>query len=401
MSDRSFFSISYDLIIHNTPLTYDLYVNSSTLKDKSKFIRLFPLGQALDVQDISDIKKKYHQLYVPEEQRRAYMRSLAGAEEIDDSEAVTFIKDTAIQYLHKIFDDDKEFSTEVLSETIQGCRDAVESMIDVLDDYNIDSLRGLIGSLSGHDFYTYDHSINVSMYCITILRALKKDATRTELMHAGLGGLLHDLGKIKIPTHILNNPSGLSDEEYETIKLHPKYGIDLLMDGSCDVEEDIDLQTIGRIIKEHHENWDGTGYPDKLKESEIHLLARVCAIADFFDAVTTKRSYNKVLPVSQAIDIMDKTSGKKLDPKVFKLFAAHVKHSKVETAKELKMADSFDPSIPYADLPLEEVTQMFEDKDFGKIRLIDEKQKNKDAQKDTQKNNRKSEKKNATDKAKK
>ena len=379
MSEISYFSISYDLIVQNVPLTYDLYVNSSSLKDKQKFIRLFPAGEVLEPEEIAQLRKKYHQLYVPENQRRAYMRSLAGSDNIDDTEAVTFIKDTAIEYLHKIFDDDKEFSTELLSETIHGCRDAVESMIDVLDDYNIDNLRGLIGSLSGHDFYTYDHSINVSMYCITILRALKKDASRTELMHAGLGGLLHDLGKIKIPTHILNNPSGLSDEEYKEIQRHPKFGVDLLLDGSCDVEEDIDLETIARIIHEHHENWDGTGYPNKIKESEIHLLARVCAIADFFDAVTTKRSYNKVLPVSQAIEIMDKTSGKKLDPKVFKIFASHVKHSKVETARDLKMADSFDPSIPYENLPLEEVKKMFEGEDFGKIRVIEEKNKSKDA----------------------
>lgn len=381
MSERSYFSISYDLITKNVPLTYDLFVNSSSLENKQKFIRLFPKGQTLEAEEISSLKKKYHQLYVPEDQRRAYMKSLASSDDIDDGQAVTYIKDTAIQYLHNIFDEDKEFSTELLSETIHGCRDAVESMIDVLDDYNIDSLRGLIGSLSGHDFYTYDHSINVSMYCITIVRAIKKDATRTELMHAGLGGLLHDLGKIKIPTHILNNPSGLSEEEYQTIKTHPELGKMLLTDGSCDVEGDIDLNAISRVIHEHHENWDGTGYPDNLKEGEIHLLARICAIADFFDAVTTKRSYNSVLSVSQAIDIMAKTAGKKLDPKVFKIFAAHVKHSKVQSATELKMADSFDPTIPYAELPLEEVKKMFNSEDFGKIRVIEEKNKSKDAKK--------------------
>lgn len=376
-NQESFFSISCDWILRNRPLAYDLYVNSSSLKDKQKFVRLFPKGETLAGPEIEDLVKKYHQVYVSESQRRDFMKSLGKGDHVDDAEAASFIKDTAIQYLHRVFDDDKEFSTELLSETIQGCRDAVESMIDVLDEYNIDSLRGLIGNLSGHDFYTYDHSINVSMYCITIVRAIKKDASRTELMHAGLGGLLHDLGKIKIPTHILNNPGGLSDEEYEVIKKHPKYGIDLLKEGSCDVDDDIDLNTIARIIHEHHENWNGTGYPDKLKETEIHLLARICAIADFFDAVTTKRSYSKVLPVSQAISIMEKTAGKKLDPKIFKVFAAHVDHSKLESAKDLRMADSFDPTLPYETLPLEEVKEMFKGEDFGKIRVIEEKNKKK------------------------
>tara|TARA_Y100000780_G_scaffold232594_1_gene268335 strand:+ start:5977 stop:7101 length:1125 start_codon:yes stop_codon:yes gene_type:complete len=356
--------------LKDVPLGYDLYVNSSSLESKQKFIKLFPKGETLEDEDLSELKKKYHQLYVPEDQRKFYMQSLVGNVEVPDEKAADFIKETAIEYLHRVFDEDKEFSTEVLVETVHGCRDAVESMIDVLDDYNIDSLRGLIGKMSGHDFYTYDHSINVAMYCITIVRALKKNASRTELMHAGLGGLLHDLGKIKIPTNILNNPSGLSDAEYHEIKKHPDFGINLLLNGAGEIEEGIDVKTIGRVIHEHHENWDGTGYPNNLKEQEIHLLARVCAIADFFDAVTTKRSYSNVLTVSEAIDIMSKTTGKKLDPKIFKVFAAHVKHSKVSTAKELKMADSFDPSIPYEVLPIEEIEEMFNNEDFGKIRVI-------------------------------
>ena len=371
MSDRSFFSISYDLICVGSTMPYDLFVNSSALKEKQKFIKIFPEGETLTDDDLSDLKAKYYQLYVPEDQRKFYMKSLVNSEQVDDVEATNFIKDSAIKYLQNVFDDEKEFSTELLSETIGECRDAVESMIDVLDEYNIDSLRGLIGNLSGHDFYTYDHSINVSMYCITIMRTLKPNASRGELLHAGLGGLLHDLGKIKVPTKILNSPGGLTDEEYEVIKMHPTYGIDLLKSGECDVEDDLDLDIIARIVHEHHENWGGGGYPQGIKEKEIHLLARICTIADFFDAITTKRSYSEVLPISKALDVMDKTSGKKLDPKLFKVFAGHVKYSKVESTQALKMADSFDPSIPYEKLPLEEVQKMFEEEDFGKIRFAD------------------------------
>lgn len=376
MAEQSFFSVGYDLISKESNLTYDLYVNSSAVKNKQKFIKIFPEGEYLSNYDLSELKKKYFQLYVCEDQRNNYMKSLTKSGVVSDIEATTFIKDSAIKYLHNIFDEEKEFSTELLSETIEECRGAVESMIDVLDDYNIDSLKGLIGSLSGHDFYTYDHSINVSMYCITILRALKPDANRLELIHAGLGGLLHDLGKVKIPTYILNSPGGLTDEEYGIIKKHPDYGIDLLKNGECEVSDDLDLNIIARIVHEHHENWDGNGYPSKIKEKEIHLLARICTIADFFDAITTKRSYSEVLPISQAIDVMNKFSGIKLDPKLFKVFAAHVKYTKVKSTRDLKLADSFDPTIPYETIPLEEVKQMFEDEDFGKIRISDDPDKN-------------------------
>lgn len=386
MPERSYFSVSYDLIMNEDKIMYDLFVNSSAIESKQKFIKIFPEGEFLSQADLSELKHKYFQLYVAEDQRQNYMKSLVHNKSVSEVETTSFIKDSAIKYLHNIFDDEKEFSTELLSETIEECRGAVESMIDVLDDHNIDSLRGLIGSLSGHDFYTYDHSINVSMYCITILRALKPDATRLELVHVGLGGLLHDLGKIKIPTNILNAPSGLTDEEYGMIKKHPDYGIDLLKSGECDVEEDLDLNIIGRIVHEHHENWDGTGYPQKLKEKEIHLFARICTIADFFDAITTKRSYNEVLPISHAIDVMSKFSGIKLDPKLFKVFAAHVKHSKIKSTKELKLADSFDPTIPYETIPLEEVKVMFAEEDFGKIRLAD------GADKDLKKNEKKEKK---------
>jgi len=377
VSEKSFFSVNYDLIIRDTILPYDLYVNSSSVEKKQKFVRIFAHDQELNEEDLVDFKRKYLQLYVSEDQRKQYMKSLVNSDSVDDSKAVEFIKDSAIKHLSTVFDSTKEFTTDLLYETIDGCKDAVENMIDVIGEYNIDGLRALIGDLSGHDFYTYDHSINVSMYSITILRALKPNATRNELLHVGLGGLLHDLGKIKIPTEILNNPSGLTDEQYQVIKTHPELGYELMLENEGMDFGDLDLLTIGRCIHEHHENWDGTGYPIGKKEKEIHTLARIVAIADFFDAITTKRAYSEVVTISTGIAIMDKTVGKKLDPKIFKVFAAHVGSSKVESAKEFKIADSFDPSIPYAILPLEEIEDMFKGEDFGKIRMLDDDMKEK------------------------
>ena len=374
-TERSFFSVSYDLIVRDKVVPYDLFVNASSVEKKQKFVRIFPQGEELTADDLANLRKKYFQLYVAEDQRKLYMRSLVDSDAVGDEEAVSFIKDSAIKYLHNVFDPEKEFSTEVLYETIEGCKDAVENMIDVLDDYSIDGLRALIGNLSGHDFYTYDHSINVSMYCITILRVLKPKASKAELVHVGLGGLLHDLGKIKIPTEILNKPAGLSDEEYNTIKTHPGLGIGLLQESEELSFDDLDLRIIGRVVHEHHENVDGTGYPNKLEGKDIHLFARICAIADFFDAITTKRSYAKVLTISQALDVMEKSVNKKIDEKLFKLFAAHVGHTNAKTAGQFKMADSFDPCMPYSVLPLEDVESLLDEKDFGKIRMIDSKEK--------------------------
>ena len=368
----SFFSVRYDLIQVDQPLSFDLFVNSSVVKGKEKFIRIFPSGDVLDKGDLEEFHRKYFQLYVPEEQRRIYLRALVKSE-ANDVQKTTVIKEAALEYLHNIFDKDKEFSTELLSKNIENCREVVENMVDVLDHHNIDSLRNLIANLSFHDFYTYDHSINVSMYCIQIYRAINPKASRRELTHAGLGGLLHDLGKIKIPTHILNNPAGLSNEEYLEIKKHPGFGLDLLLNGHCEVSDDIDLKIVARVVHEHHENFDGTGYPNKLKgKDEIHLLARVCTIADFFDAITTKRAYSEVLSIPDAMNTMRKFRGIKLDPTIFDIFDQHVRYVRADSAKDLQLADTFDPTIPYAKLPLEEIKKFEKEMDFGKIKVVDQ-----------------------------
>lgn len=373
-SGRSFFSIRSDLVPQGVTLAYDLYVNSSAAKSKDHFVRIFPKGDLLSKDDFEEMLHKYHQLYVPENQRSAYIKALTKSDKADDVTKTSVIKDAAIEYLHKIFDKNKEFSTEVLSESIQDCREAVEGMVDVLDNYSIENVRDLISNLSFHDFYTYDHSINVSMYCMSIYRMIFPKAPRIEIVHAGLGGLLHDLGKIKIPTHILNSPGGLTDEEYGLIKKHPGYGLELLLSGQVEVADDLDLRVISRVVHEHHENWDGKGYPRGLKEKEIHPMARVCTIADFFDAITTKRSYSEVLHIAEAIGVMKKFRGTKLDPKIFDLFEKHIHYIKADLNDDLKLADSFDPTIPHEKLPVEKV-KINAQKSFGKIVVKDKEDK--------------------------
>jgi HD-GYP domain-containing protein (c-di-GMP phosphodiesterase class II) len=372
---RSFFSVRYDLITTGLKLPFDLFVNSSSLKEKEKFVRIFPAGEALSTEDLENLRRKYLQLYIPEDQRNLYMKSLVHSDQYEDAEKASVLKDSALEYLGKIFDGNREFSTELLEANIEGCREVVENMVDLLGEYGIDDLKGLIGNLSFHDFYTYDHSINVSMYCISIWRAAHPKASRQDLVNIGLGGLLHDLGKVKIPTHILNSPGGLSDAEYETIKLHPGYGLELLLSGHVKVHPSIDVNVIARIVHEHHENWDGKGYPRQIPGEDIHPMARACTIADFFDAITTKRSYNQVLHLADALNVMRKFRGVKLEPKLFDIFEKHVDYVKSDVKRDLKLSDRFDPTIPWAQLPLEEVRAL-QNADFGKIRVIGDNKKN-------------------------
>jgi len=348
---NNFFSVSFDLIVVDRIIPYDLYVNSSASLEKERFVRIYPKNEDLSLEDLKNFKKKYHQLYVHESQRDDYLKSLIHLKNVSDVQKTDVIKDSAIHYLDKLFSDEKEFTTELLSETIEDCKLAVESMVDVIKDYDVSKVQGLIASLSFHDFYTYDHSINVSMYCISLYTAAKPEASKDEIVMAGLGGLLHDIGKIKIPTDIINKPEKLSDEEFNIIKAHPDYGLQLLTENPCDCKG-VDFNIIKRIVNEHHENFNGTGYPRKLAGADIHLLARVTAIADFFDAVTTKRSYHEVLSTEDAIAVMSKSVGKKIDPVLFDIFTKSVKQLVLTGKLHKELPDEFDPCQPQNVLPL-------------------------------------------------
>lgn len=368
---NNFFSVSFDLITVDEVMSYDLFVNSSSAENREKFVRIYPAGEMLSKEDLLSFKKKYFQLYVHESQRNVYLKSLVRLDNVADEQKTEIIKSSAIVYLDKLFDKDKEFTTEVLSETINECKTAVESMVEVIKDYDVSKLQSLIASLSFHDFYTYDHSVNVSMYCIAIYNAYKPYAPKEEVIMAGLGGLLHDIGKLKIATDIINKPEKLSDEEFNIIKAHPGFGLELLTANPCETCNAMDIENIKRIVHEHHENYNGTGYPNQKVGDDIYLFARITAIADFFDAITTKRSYHEVLSTEDALQVMSKSVGKKLDPELFLLFTQNVKQLVINGKINKELPDEFDPCQPQNVLPFRPPKPTFKVEGFG----VDDKEK--------------------------
>ena len=364
-TDNTFFTISFDFIALDQKIPYDLYVNSSSNEKKKKFVRIFPVNDLINAEELKEFKKKYHQLYVHESQRAKYLKSLVDCLGPTTVQKTEVIKESAIYYLDKLFDKNKDFNTEILSETLQGCKQTIESMVDIIKDYDILKIQNLIGSLSFHDFYTYDHSINVSMYCIALYTAYRPNAPKEEIVLAGLGGLLHDIGKIKIPTEIINNPQKLSPAELEIIKKHPDYGFQLLKENACHCQG-VDFLTIQRIVHEHHENFNGTGYPKKLDSYNIHLLARLTSIADFFDAITTKRAYHEVLNVEDAIAVMSKASGRKLDPDLFGVFTTSMRQLAFSGMITRELPDDFDPCRPQNVLPFLASKNKYKVEGFGK-----------------------------------
>jgi HD-GYP domain-containing protein (c-di-GMP phosphodiesterase class II) len=158
------------------------------------------------------------------------------------------------------------------------------------------------------DAYTGLHSRDVVSLVLDVCDRL--DVGGRERRDAEFAALLHDVGKIKIPSEIINKPGKLTDQEFELIKTHTVEGEQLLSQvGGL-------LGNVGRIVRSCHEDWDGTGYPDGLRGEEIPLVARIVRCCDAFSAMTTDRSYRKAMPVTEAIAELRRCSGTDFDPAV-------------------------------------------------------------------------------------
>ncbi|MDP2211086.1 MAG: diguanylate cyclase [Candidatus Aquicultor sp.] len=174
----------------------------------------------------------------------------------------------------------------------------------------VDMVSSLAKAVDARDPYTRQHSLGVSKLATRLARNMKLDKAIVNRIR--MAGLLHDVGKIGIPDCILNKPGRLTDEEMYTIKSHPIVSAQIIQSTS--------LKEMVTIVRAHHERWDGQGYPDGLEAEKIPLEARILAIADTFDAMTTDRPYRKALSVEDALAEIDRCSGTQFDPDIARIF---------------------------------------------------------------------------------
>ncbi|MGO4544977.1 HD-GYP domain-containing protein [Paenibacillus sp. 2TAB23] len=171
----------------------------------------------------------------------------------------------------------------------------------------------LAKALDSRDHYTADHSDNVAYYSKRIAEEMNLSKVACERIY--IGGILHDIGKIGVPEHILGKPSRLTDEEFAIIKAHPLTGYDMLSHISH-----LKRSGILDMVLHHHERFDGLGYPSGIAENRIPLAARIMSVADTFDAMTSKRVYRGELDIAFAIKEIQKNAGTQFDPKVVHAF---------------------------------------------------------------------------------
>ena len=169
-----------------------------------------------------------------------------------------------------------------------------------------------LARLKTADDYTYMHSVAVCALMIALAKQLGLD--EQEIRRAGLAGLLHDLGKMQVPMEVLNKPGKLTDEEFAIIKKHPEEGHRMLLSSPGADEVMLD------VVLHHHEKVDGTGYPKGLKGDEISLFAKMGAVCDVYDAITSNRPYKAGWPPSESLRKMAEWSKGHFDQRVFQAF---------------------------------------------------------------------------------
>ena len=169
-----------------------------------------------------------------------------------------------------------------------------------------------LARLKTADDYTYMHSVAVCAMMVALAKQLKLDEEQTRL--AGLAGLMHDLGKAMIPMEILNKPGKLSPAEFEIVKQHPREGHKLLLTGA-----NVDPVVLD-VCLHHHEKTDGSGYPDKLKDAQITLFAKMGAVCDVYDAITSNRPYKPGWDPAESLRRMAEWAKGHFDIQVFQAF---------------------------------------------------------------------------------
>lgn len=169
----------------------------------------------------------------------------------------------------------------------------------------------LLSQIKEKDEYTKEHSDRVAEYSVLIGEKLGLSAKEVDTLR--IGGLFHDIGKIGISDNILQKTSKLTDNEYSEIKTHPSIGVHIL-------EEEPTFKEIIPIIEHHHERFDGKGYPSGLQGEEIPYMAKIVAVADTFDAMTSNRSYRNALELNTVKQEIKKCEGTQFDPQITEAF---------------------------------------------------------------------------------
>lgn len=278
MRKKRYKAIDKRLITEGSEISFNLFLTNDTKTEMSLFLQS---ETAVD----GDAKVKLREietLYVSEEDEERYneyvaqhLQSIAKNRDIPTEEKARLVYAKAAEAVDAMFKNPESL------ENVKNAQPLVDNFIDIIlhDNCAVESLM----KITAHDYYTHTHSINVSIYTLSLGSFL--GITGKDLEVLGMSAILHDLGKSKIDYEIINKNGKLTDDEFIQMKQHPALGHEIAL------KLGIEDERILSGIRHHHEKIEGGGYPDNLKEDQISQFARIIGVCDVFDALSTKRSY--------------------------------------------------------------------------------------------------------------
>jgi putative two-component system response regulator len=208
----------------------------------------------------------------------------------------------------------------------------VDKALEEVENSYRTTLKALVQALETRDFETHGHSERVVTFSLRLGYELGLD--KPALRHLELGALLHDIGKIGVPDAILRKPAKLTEEEWDKMKLHPLHGQKIMRNIPF-------LEGAAKVVAQHHEKWDGTGYPYQMRGEEIDIGARIFSVVDAFDAMISDRVYRKGRPYEAALEELKLFAGTQFDPVIVEAFKKIPKED-WETLRERSLVESQD-----------------------------------------------------------
>ncbi|MGE4130362.1 MAG: HD-GYP domain-containing protein [Bdellovibrionales bacterium] len=312
MSLDQYMKIRLNSLPPHRKIPFDLFVMIG-----SRVIHYLRAGDQLSALKIDHFEKKapesFYILAAERANYQSFVREGLVSDDLDTKQKALILRESTMVLVEELFE------RPDIENALRDSRQVIEDFVAFMD-ADAAAMVNLIG-LSSHDFYTYNHSLDVSIYSLGLGQIV--GFRGADLKELGLGGLFHDIGKRFIPLDIICKAGPLTDEEWVMMQKHPQFGLKIL-------SEHRSTENVIACAFEHHESLLGNGYPQALSAEEIHPMARVVSVADTYDALTTKRSYNDPMLPTDAIDLMAGKLKGRFDPEVMRAL--------VEIFQKLKVA---------------------------------------------------------------
>jgi putative nucleotidyltransferase with HDIG domain len=289
-----FFRIRVMTILPTHPTTFDVYVMIN-----GKHIHYLRAGEVLTASKIKSLERA-NVFYVPIGQRALYKKYVSDRMNeigLDPILKAQILRESSQTLAEEIFEQPN------VEQSLSDSRELIANFINFMS--NEPSGMAHLISLSSHDFYTYNHSLDVGIYALGLGQLVGYN--KEDLNELGRGALFHDIGKRNVAVEIICKSGPLTDTEWAQMQKHPQFGLKILTDYKCS-------EAMKACCFEHHESFLGNGYPQQLTGPEIHPMARIVALTDTFDALTTKRSYSDPMSPTDAYEFIRNKLAGRYDP---------------------------------------------------------------------------------------